>query len=102
MIHSREQILELMQENRDHIKDFGVRQIGLFGSYARGDQKAGSDVDLLVVFDKNQKSYRHFFYLSEYLESLFHRDVDMLTDKGVSPHFKTRIVNEIIYVPISH
>ena len=102
MIQSREQILEIMQENRAHIKDFGVTSIGLFGSYARGEQKTGSDVDLLVVFDKNQKSYRQFFYLSEYLESLFQKNVDLLTDKGVSPYLKSRIDNEIIYVPISH
>ncbi len=41
-----------LEENRDTIKSFGVRRLGIFGSYTRGEQTESSDMDFLVVFEK--------------------------------------------------
>ena len=55
-------------------------QASLFGSYARGDQKASSDIDILVEFDK--PTFRNFMDLSFYLEDLFGREVDLVMVKS--------------------
>lgn len=94
----REQILGLIKSNHETIQDFGVSRIGLFGSYVRGDQEENSDIDLIVQFEEGKKSYFKFFKLSEYLEGLFDKKVDLLTDLGISPLIKPKIEKEIIYV----
>jgi len=98
MIQDKEQILRLIRNNEDTIRNYGVSRIGLFGSYVRGDQEENSDIDLIVQFKKGEKSYMKFFKLSEYLESLFDNKVDLLTDVGISPLIKPKIEKEIIYV----
>lgn len=70
MIQDKEQILRLIRNIEDTIRNYGVSRIGLFGSYVRGDQEENSDIDLIVQFEKGEKSYMKFFKLSEYLESL--------------------------------
>ena len=46
-----DEILRKLEENRETIRGFGVRRLGIFGSYARGDEKGSSDMDFLVEFD---------------------------------------------------
>lgn len=75
---------------------FGVEEIGLFGSYARNDTKADSDLDFLV------KLYEPSFFklagLLNYLENLFHSKVDITTKhKYLSTRFLKAIESEIIY-----
>ncbi len=98
MIKDKEQIINLIRNNQDTIRNYGVSRIGLFGSYVRGDQEENSDIDLIVQFKKGEKSYMKFFKLSEYLESLFDKKVDLLTDVGISTLIKPKIEKEIIYV----
>ena len=65
---------------RDHdeaMKKYSVNKIGLFGSFARGEQKRGSDIDLLVEFEK--PTYDNFYDLIVYLEKVFRRKVQVLT-----------------------
>lgn len=50
-----DKILKIINENKDTIKKFGVKNIGLFGSYAINKQKKESDIDLLVEFEKGKK-----------------------------------------------
>lgn len=61
-------------------EQFGVKQLALFGSFAAGTAKKNSDVDLLVEFDRPMGL--KFVRLSEYLEKLLGRKVDVLTKEG--------------------
>jgi len=65
---------------------FGVKRIGLFVSFARGEQKESSDIDVLVEFEK--PTFRNFMDLSFYLEDLFGRKVDLVTFKGLHPRIR--------------
>lgn len=51
IILTKEEIIEKLRENKEILKQYGVKRIGLFGSYIRGDQKKDSDIDLVVEFD---------------------------------------------------
>ena len=58
---TRDDILKMLEERRESIRDFGVTEIGVFGSFARGDQKETSDVDILV--DLIKPKYRNYMGL---------------------------------------
>ena len=62
-------------------EQFGVKQVALFGSFAAGTAKRNSDVDLVVEFDRPMGL--KFVRLSEYLEKLLGRKVDVLTPEGL-------------------
>ena len=64
------------------ISDILRSQASLFGSYARGDQKASSDIDILLEFDK--PTFRNFMDLSFYLEDLFGREADLVMVKRLN------------------
>ena len=78
-----EEILRKIEENKDKIKRFGVKRIGLFGSYVRGEERAESDVDIVVEFEKEKATFDNFLDLAEYLEKLLGKKIDLLTKEGV-------------------
>ena len=53
----KEEILKKIRENRDKIRSFGVRRIGIFGSFVRGEEKEGSDIDIIVEFEEGKKNF---------------------------------------------
>jgi len=98
---TREHIIALLQENYPHLAaEYGVRRIGLFGSYASGTPHPKSDIDLIVEFD-SPPGFK-FIELVEYLESLLGQKVDILTPAGIRgirlPHVAQRIRESIVYV----
>ena len=72
--------------------------MGLFGSFARGNQKPESDVDLLVEFDPDRKTFDNFMGLAFLLEDLLERRVELVTPEALSPHIGPRILKEVEYV----
>jgi uncharacterized protein len=77
---------------------FGVKRIGIFGSFARGEQKRTSDVDVLVEFADGQATFDNFMHLVYYLEDLFGRNVDLLTVGGIDKYIRPRVEGEVIWV----
>ncbi|HJJ54828.1 MAG TPA: nucleotidyltransferase domain-containing protein [Methanocorpusculum sp.] len=61
------------------VKEFGIRELRLFGSVSRGEDTADSDVDLLYSFEPAFETYHNLFRLHEYLESLLGRRVDLVS-----------------------
>ena len=93
---TRREILRLLEENRDRIKSFGVKEIGVFGSVARGEQTEKSDVDVLVELEK--ETFDAYMRLMFFLEDLFGRKVDLVMKDTIKPLIKDRILAETIYV----
>ncbi len=79
-------ILSLIQQNRNHIRAFGVKRLGLFGSFVRGRQDGSSDVDILVEFEPGQKTFDNSVSLLFFLEELFERQVELVTPESLSPY----------------
>ena len=86
-----EEVLPLLRER------FGVAKIGIFGSTARGDDRPESDVDVLVEFAPGQTTFRNFMELAFYLEDLFGRRVDLVTDQGLSRYLRPHVEQEVIW-----
>ncbi len=77
---------------------FGVTRIGIFGSFARGEQTRKSDVDILVDFAEGYATLKNFIGLSDYLEDLFRRKVDLLTEPSLSNLIRPYIEQDVIWV----
>ena len=73
----------------------GATHVRVFGSLARGEAGPSSDVDLLVQMEKG-RSLLDLIELSQELESVLQRKVDVLTDEGLSPYLKERIQAEAV------
>jgi len=98
---TREQAVQLLQDKQPYLAaEFGVRKIGLFGSYAKGQSDESSDVDLVVEFGR-PIGFR-FVELVDYLENLLGRQVDVLTPAGIqnirNEEVARNIRQSIVYV----
>ena len=76
--------------------EFLVDQIGYFGSFARGDYREDSDVDIIVAC-KRGIGWK-FFDLKEYLESVLGRRVDLVTENSLRKNWKERILSQVKYL----
>ncbi len=74
-----------------------MERIGLFGSFARGAQRIGSDVDLLVEFSR-PIGFIRFIQLENRLSELLGAKVDLVTRSALKPHIGKRILDEVQYV----
>lgn len=77
---------------------FGVKQIGVFGSFARGEETSKSDIDILVDLADGSRTLRNFVALADYLESLLHLRVDLVTVEGLDPYIRSQVETEVIWV----
>ncbi|HTP65869.1 MAG TPA: nucleotidyltransferase family protein [Geobacteraceae bacterium] len=97
---SRNEIIELIRKNDDFLIAHGVKRIGLFGSYARGEARESSDIDLIVEFDAGKKNYDNFIELCFFLEDLLGHKVDLLTPESISPFIRRHIEKDTHYETI--
>jgi predicted nucleotidyltransferase len=93
----RDYILKAIKKNDGKIKAFGVKRIGLFGSYVRGEQKKGSDVDILVEFERGSKTFDNYMGLKFFLEDLLDCKVDLVISEALKPLIKPQIMKEVLY-----
>lgn len=94
---TREEILKLLSQNKDQLENrFKVRRMALFGSYARGDQKAESDVDILVDIDPSVGL--EFVTLAEQIEQLLGLPVELVSRRAIKPNKLKYIEQDLIYV----
>lgn len=92
-------IINTLIYNKQKISDFGISQIGLFGSYVRNEQKESSDIDILVDFQPHKETFDNFMDFCFFVEDLF-KDVkvEVVTKNGLSPVFGNKILKEVEYV----
>ncbi len=74
---------------------FKVKEIGIFGSYTRGEQSKESDIDIIVEF--YEPVGWEFIDLKEFLEGILGKEVDLVTRGALKPQLKTEILSEVIY-----
>lgn len=97
----KETILQLLATHKQELLDYGVIEIGLFGSYARNEATKASDIDLLVDIYKTKKTFRNFMALSYYLEELLGKKVELVTKQSLSPYIGPHILKTVEYVPLA-
>jgi hypothetical protein len=92
---SKKKIFQKLIANKSTIKQFGVQSIGLFGSYARGNARKESDVDLLVKF--SEKTFDNYMDLKFFLQKQLKAKVDLVIYEALKPQLKSIILKEVEY-----
>jgi predicted nucleotidyltransferase len=95
---SFEKIKKLLSGRKDELKKtFNIKEIGLFGSYVRREQKRGSDLDVLVEFKKVPGLFK-FLRLEDYLTKALGIKVDLVRKKAIRKELRQQILNEVVYL----
>jgi hypothetical protein len=100
-INNKAELLQVLAEHGQEICGFGIKSMGLFGSFVHETQKPDSDVDLFVEFKDGKKTFEHFMHLSFFLEDLLQRRVELVTKESLSPYIGHYILAEVENVSIA-
>lgn len=93
----RDEIITKMRRHSDELKTYGVKKVGLFGSFARHSQTAKSDIDVLVEFGRGEKTFDNYMDLKFFLEKIFKRKVDLVIKEALKARIKNRVLLEVKY-----
>jgi len=98
---TKEIIAEILREKYPHLmSEYGVKRIGLFGSYAKGLQDEDSDIDIIAEFEK--PIGLKFIEFTEYLEKILGKKADVMTPAGIKgiriKRIAKNIEENIVYV----
>jgi predicted nucleotidyltransferase len=92
-------IKDFLQKNKEQLtKNFGIKNIGIFGSFATRDAKESSDIDILVEFKDGYETFKNYMGLKFFLEDNFGRKVDLVITETLKPMIKEDILREVVYV----
>lgn len=90
--------LNRLKQKENILKEqFCVERIGIFGSFAKGQETPASDIDMLVEFKSGCSTFDNYIELKFYLEDLYDRKVDLVTNKALKPQIKAEILKETRY-----
>lgn len=95
-----DQVLAILTEHQEAIKNYGVKSLAIFGSVARDEAKPDSDVDILVEFE-GTVTFDRYMDLKFYLEDQLGRRVDLVSHKMLKPQIRQNVEQEAILVPYS-
>ncbi len=97
---STESILNYLSQNKERFfKEYNLVKIGIFGSFARNENKADSDIDILVEFKEGTLSlYEKKISIKNEIQSRFGLSVDICREKYIKNIFKKQIISEALYV----
>jgi uncharacterized protein len=99
-IGTKQEIFDQLRSHQRRLRSLGVRRCGLFGSFARGEARAESDVDILVEFEPGQKNFDNFMELGFLLEDVLGRRVELVTPESLSPYLGPHILSEVEYAAL--
>ncbi len=97
---NKNEIISYLQEQQPYFYNtFGIKFIGLFGSFSRGDETKESDIDILYNIEKDKKlsMFKYLKILSQ-LEDFFHKKIDLVRADTLKPTLKKYIEKDLIYV----
>ncbi len=94
---NKKEIINKIQIHKEDISRFDAKRIGLFGSFATGNQHKKSDIDLLVKFQN--KTFDNYMDLKFYLEKLLRKKVDLVIEENLKPELRG-VKNEAKYIKI--
>lgn len=97
-MHSIEELKGIIASHMGTLRDeYHVNEIGIFGSYIRGNQRTESDIDILVDFIQPVGLFE-FIRLEEYLNVILNAKVDLVPKSGIKPLLRDNILHEVVYV----
>jgi uncharacterized protein len=97
---SIEEVKNILKEHKEEVsRKNKVSEIGIFGSFVRGEQRKRRDIDILVEFDqRNIPGLLKFIEMERYLEKLLRKKVDLVRKGGIRPELRKIILKEVVYI----
>jgi len=95
-----EKIKKILEEQKDELrKKYEIKEIGIFGSYLRKEQKKNSDFDILVDFESNSRiGLLKFIELENYLSDIIGIKVDLVMKNALKPRIGQHILREVVNI----
>ncbi len=100
-INTKNELIGLIHQNGGAICHFGVTKLGIFGSFVRDEVKPDSDVDFFIELNPEFKTLKNFVGLSNYLEQLTGRKIELVTPQSLNKFIGKYILQEIEYITIA-
>lgn len=94
---TKKEILKKLEENKKRIERYGIKKIGVFGSYVRDEQKKKSDIDIIVEFEEDKISFDNYIHLKFFIEDLLKKKIDLVIVDDIKPRLKPYILKEVKY-----
>lgn len=94
---NQEIISKLKQEKKNLHDKYKVTRLGVFGSFARGEETPDSDIDILVEYS-DVPGMIEFLSTEEYLETILNRKIDLVRETAIRPELKDVIMSEVIMI----
>ncbi|MCK4306626.1 nucleotidyltransferase family protein [candidate division WOR-3 bacterium] len=96
---SNRKVEEVIKQHKKELeKRFKIKEIGIFGSYVRGEQKKASDIDILVEMELECQTFRNYMGLKFFLEKILGNKVDLVLKDTIKEQLKDRILGEVVSV----
>jgi len=91
-------IEKIIQKNKKELNEkYGLKKVGIFGSYVKGEHDENSDLDMLVEVERPM-GFVKFIKLENHLSQLLGIKVDLVTEKALKPNIGNRVLHEVRYV----
>jgi|ERR1051325_6998607 predicted nucleotidyltransferase len=100
-VQNKKELIERILANQSQIMAFGVRRLGIFGSFVRDEANETSDVDFFIEMPREFKTLKNFSALYDFLEELTGRKIEIVTPQSLSKYIGPYILKEVEYVPIA-
>ena len=95
---TQKKAIEVLRKDFPYIKgNYRVKKLGLFGSFVKGAQRRGSDVDILVEFEQPIGLFE-FIDLEAHLKHLLGTKIDLVSKKALKPYIGKHITKEVVYI----
>ena len=95
-----DEIKKILKECEKELREkYKIKEIGIFGSYVRGEAKESSDIDILVEFEPDARiSLLDFVELENYLSDILGIKVDLVEKSALKPRIGKQILSEVVYI----
>ena len=95
-MRTRDEVLKILSESLPKLREYGVRELGIFGSVARNEENDSSDLDILV--DLKQHTFDAYMNLLAYFEDRLDCKIDLVMKDSLKPSIKNSVLSETVYV----
>ena len=100
-VKTKQELIKKIQNAQEQIRNYGVKRLGIFGSFVRNQPEENSDIDLLIEFYPEQKNFDNFMDLAFFLQNLLGRKIEIVTPQSLSKYIGPYILKEVEYVPFA-
>jgi len=93
-----DEVKKILKEHKEELKEkYNIKEIGIFGSFVRGEQNIRSDIDIIVEFNELPDIFL-LIDLEDYLKKLLHKKIDLVRKEAIRPEIKINVLKETVYV----